>query len=65
MLCCQETERVRYGGFKIPFLPFSNDIVLLALLCRDLQLSLESFAGKCEAAGIRISASKSEAMVLS
>ncbi|TWW57360.1 hypothetical protein D4764_07G0000790, partial [Takifugu flavidus] len=41
-----------------------NDVVLLASSARHPQQSLDRFA-KCEAAGIRISTSKSEAMVLS
>ncbi|PWA29901.1 hypothetical protein CCH79_00020036 [Gambusia affinis] len=42
-----------------------NDVVLLASSGRDLQLSLEWFAAECEAAGMAIRASKSEAMVRS
>ncbi|TWW80944.1 hypothetical protein D4764_01G0007590 [Takifugu flavidus] len=41
-----------------------NDVVLLASSARDLQLSLDRFAAACEAAGMKISTSKSEAMVL-
>ncbi|TKS65587.1 NLR family CARD domain-containing protein 3 CARD15-like protein [Collichthys lucidus] len=40
------------------------NLVLLASSDRDLQLSLERFAAECEAAGMRISTSKSEAIVL-
>ncbi|TWW81814.1 hypothetical protein D4764_01G0016290 [Takifugu flavidus] len=40
-----------------------NDVVLLASSARDLQLSLDRFAAACEAAGMKISTSKSEAMV--
>ena len=39
-------------------------MVLLASSGRDLQLSLDRFAAECEAAGMRISTSKSESMVL-
>ncbi|TWW55955.1 hypothetical protein D4764_09G0010050 [Takifugu flavidus] len=42
----------------------SDDMVLLASSARDLQLSLDRFATACEAAGMKISTSKSEAMVL-
>ncbi|XP_061625696.1 probable ATP-dependent RNA helicase DDX17 isoform X2 [Phyllopteryx taeniolatus] len=42
-----------------------NDVVLLASSSRDLQVSLEQFAAECEAAGMRISTSKSETVVLS
>ncbi|KAI3369639.1 hypothetical protein L3Q82_025354, partial [Scortum barcoo] len=41
-----------------------NDVVLLASSGQDLQHVLERFAAECEAAGMRISTSKSEAMVL-
>ncbi|KAI3353886.1 hypothetical protein L3Q82_005087 [Scortum barcoo] len=42
-----------------------NDLVLLASSSnQDLQHVLERFAAECEAAGMRISTSKSEAMVL-
>ncbi|TWW67380.1 hypothetical protein D4764_02G0004210 [Takifugu flavidus] len=41
-----------------------NDVVLLASSARDLQLSLDWFAAACEAAGMKISTSKTEAMVL-
>ena len=43
---------------------FADDVVLLASSDRDLQLSLDRFAAECEAAGMRISTSKSESMVL-
>ncbi|KAL3970507.1 aldehyde oxidase [Sarotherodon galilaeus] len=42
-----------------------DDVVLLVSSNDGLQLALEQFAAKCEAAGMRISTSKSEAMVLS
>ena len=43
---------------------FADDVVLLASSDRDLQLSLDQFAAECKAAGMRISTSKSESMVL-
>ncbi|KAI3353859.1 hypothetical protein L3Q82_004862 [Scortum barcoo] len=61
-------EGVRFGGLRIPSLLFADDVVLLASSSSDLQLSLGRtirFAAECEAAGMRISTSKSEAMVLS
>uniref|UniRef100_A0A3B5Q8Y2 Reverse transcriptase domain-containing protein n=1 Tax=Xiphophorus maculatus TaxID=8083 RepID=A0A3B5Q8Y2_XIPMA len=61
----QGVEGVRFGGLRISSLLFADDVVLLASSDRDLQLSLERFAAECEAAGMGISASKSEAMVLS
>ncbi|KAI3361665.1 hypothetical protein L3Q82_002028 [Scortum barcoo] len=56
---------VRFGGLRIPSLLFVDDVVLLASSRSDLQLSLEQFAAECEAPGMRISTSKSKAMVLS
>ncbi|TWW60228.1 hypothetical protein D4764_05G0003180 [Takifugu flavidus] len=41
-----------------------DDVVLLASSARDLQRSPDRFAAACEAAGMKISTSKSEAMVL-
>ncbi|KAI3371978.1 hypothetical protein L3Q82_006852 [Scortum barcoo] len=41
-----------------------HDVVLLASSSQSLQHVLERFAAECEAAGMRISTSKSEAMVL-
>ncbi|KAK3538698.1 hypothetical protein QTP86_013041 [Hemibagrus guttatus] len=43
---------------------FADDIVLLAPSSLDLQHALGRFAAECEAAGLRVSTSKSEAMVL-
>ncbi|KAI3366821.1 hypothetical protein L3Q82_009237 [Scortum barcoo] len=43
---------------------FADDVVLMASSGQDLQHVLERFAAECEAAGMRISTSKSEAMVL-
>ncbi|KAK3511498.1 hypothetical protein QTP70_009001 [Hemibagrus guttatus] len=42
----------------------SYDVVLLASSSLDLQHALGHFAAECEAAGMRVSSSKSEAMVL-
>ncbi|TWW62402.1 hypothetical protein D4764_04G0010490 [Takifugu flavidus] len=53
-----------FGDLRIASLLFADDVVLLASSARDLQLSLDRFAAACEAAGMRISTSKSEAMVL-
>ncbi|KAI3360341.1 hypothetical protein L3Q82_014656 [Scortum barcoo] len=49
---------------RISSLLFADDVVLLASSSQDLQHVLERFAAECEAAGMRISTSKSEAMVL-
>ena len=61
----QGAEGFRFGGVGISSLLFADDVVLLAPSSGDLQLSLERFAAECEAAGMRISTSKSETMVLS
>ncbi|TWW54739.1 hypothetical protein D4764_0188490 [Takifugu flavidus] len=50
--------------WQIASLLFADDVVLLASSARDLQLSLDRFTAACEAAGMKISTSKSEAMVL-
>ncbi|KAK0135736.1 Craniofacial development protein 2 [Merluccius polli] len=60
----QGVEGVRFGDLRIGSLLFADDVVLLASSDRDLQLSLGRFAAECEAAGMRISTSKSESMVL-
>ncbi|KAI3360193.1 hypothetical protein L3Q82_014512 [Scortum barcoo] len=60
----QGPEGVRFGNHRISSLLFADDVVLLALSSQDLQHVLERFAAECEAAGMRISTSKSEAMVL-
>ncbi|TWW62299.1 hypothetical protein D4764_04G0009460 [Takifugu flavidus] len=60
----QGVEGVEFGGQKISSLLFADDIVLLAPSNRDLQHMLGRFATECEAAGMRISTSKSESMVL-
>ncbi|TWW81090.1 hypothetical protein D4764_01G0009050 [Takifugu flavidus] len=50
--------------WQIGSLLFADDVVLLASSARDLQRSPDRFAAACEAAGMKISTSKSEAMVL-
>ncbi|TWW73385.1 R2 Retrovirus-related Pol polyprotein from type I retrotransposable element [Takifugu flavidus] len=61
---CHGVEGVRFGDLRIGSLLFADDVVLLASSARDLQRSLDRFAAACEAAGMKISTSKSEAMVL-
>ena len=58
-------EGVGFGDLWIPSLLFADDVVLLASWNSDLQLSFGRFAAECEAAGMRISTSESEVMVLS
>ncbi|KAK3571508.1 hypothetical protein QTP86_012854 [Hemibagrus guttatus] len=60
----QGLEGVRFGDHRISSLIFADDVVLLASLGLDLQHALGRFAAECEAAGMRVSTSKSEAMVL-
>ncbi|KAK3553558.1 hypothetical protein QTP70_004565 [Hemibagrus guttatus] len=58
---------VGFGDHRISSLIFADDVVLLASSGLDLQHALGRFAfctGECEAAGMRVSTSKSEAMVL-
>ncbi|KAK3550660.1 hypothetical protein QTP70_002363 [Hemibagrus guttatus] len=55
---------VWFGDHGISSLIFADDVVLLAPSSLDLQHALGRFAAECEAAGMRVSTSKSEAMVL-
>ncbi len=57
-------EGIWFGSQWISSLLFADDVVLLAPSSQDLQHVLGRFAAECEAAGMRISTSKSEAMVL-
>ena len=58
-------EGLQFGGLRISSLLFADDVVLMASSACDLQHSLDRMAAECEAAGMRISTSKSEAMTLS
>ncbi|KAK3519654.1 hypothetical protein QTP86_015888 [Hemibagrus guttatus] len=60
----QGVEGVRFGDHRISSLIFADDVVLLASSSLDLQHALGRFAAECKAAGMRVSTSKSEAMVL-
>ncbi|KAK3546351.1 hypothetical protein QTP70_025761, partial [Hemibagrus guttatus] len=60
----QGLEGVQFGDHRISLLIFADDVVLLASSNLDLQHALGCFAAECEAAGMRVSTSKSEAMVL-
>ncbi|KAK3520909.1 hypothetical protein QTP86_002418, partial [Hemibagrus guttatus] len=59
----QGLDGVRFGDHRFSSLIFA-DVVLLAPSSLDLQHALGRFAAECEAAGMRVSTSKSEAMVL-
>ncbi len=61
----QGPEGVRFGDHTISSLLFVDDVVLLAPLDQELRHALGRFAGECEAVWVRISTSKSEAMVIS
>ncbi len=61
----QGVEGVQLGDLRIGSQLFADDVVLLTSSSRDLQLSLDGLPAECEAAGIRISTSKFESMVLS
>jgi len=52
-------EQVSFGGLGIASLLFADDVVLLAFSDRALRHSLGRFAAECEAAGMRVSTSKS------
>ncbi|KAK3518667.1 hypothetical protein QTP70_007160 [Hemibagrus guttatus] len=60
----QGLEGVRFGDHRTSSLIFADDVALLASSGLDLQHALGCFAAECEAAGMRVSTSKSEAMVL-
>ncbi|KAK3556221.1 hypothetical protein QTP70_006736 [Hemibagrus guttatus] len=62
--CSQGLEGVRFGDHRISSLIFADDVVLLTPSSLDLQHALGRFAAECEAAGMRVSTSKLEAMVL-
>lgn len=55
---------VQYWGLRIMSLCFVHDVVQLASLDCDLECTLGCFAAECEATGMRVSASKSEALAL-
>ena len=58
----QGLEGIWFGSHWISSLLFADDVVLLAPSSQDLQHVLGRFAAECEAAGMRISTSKSEVL---
>ncbi len=60
----QGLDGVWFGDHRISYLLFADDVVLLASSGLGLQCALGRFAVECDAAGMRINTSKSEAMVL-
>jgi len=59
----RDEESVRFGELTASLL-FANNVVLLATSDRDLQHTLGWFTAECEAVRMRVSTSKSKAMVL-
>ncbi|KAJ0004745.1 hypothetical protein NQD34_010959 [Periophthalmus magnuspinnatus] len=59
----QGPEGAWFGNHRISSLLFANDVVLMASSSQDLQQALGRFAAKCEVTGMKISSSKSKAMV--
>ena len=57
-------EGVWFGSHWISSLLFADDVVLLAPSSQDIQHVFGRFAVECEGDGMRISNSKSDAMVL-
>ena len=53
-----------FGDPRIVLRLFADDVVLLVSSDHDLQRETGWFSADCEAAGIRVSTSKSETMVL-
>ncbi|KAK3518183.1 hypothetical protein QTP70_033879 [Hemibagrus guttatus] len=62
--CSQGLEGVRFGDHRISLLLFADYVLVLAPSSLDLQHALGHFSAECEAAGLRVSTSKSEAMVI-
>ena len=62
--CTRREETVWFGNLRVTFLLFVDDVVLLSSSSQDIQLALKRFSAKCEVAGITVSSSKSEALVL-
>lgn len=56
-------ESVQFGDLRIVSQLFADDLVLLASSFGDFQQTLGRFAAECEAVGVTVSISKSEAMV--
>lgn len=63
--CNRGNEGIQFGDLIITSLFITDDVVPLASLSRDLQLSLEWFSVDLEVVEMKISTSKSEAIFLS
>ena len=57
--CCHGEEGAWFGNLRIASLLFVDDVVLLASSGHDLQ-----FTAECEAVGMKVSSSRSQAMDL-
>lgn len=55
---------VQFGDLRTASKLFADEVVSLASLDRDLKHTVRGFAAECEAAGMRVSTSKSETVVL-
>jgi len=53
-------EGVWFGNLRVASLFFADDVVLLASSSQYLQHALEGFTAQCEAAGMKVSSSKSK-----
>ena len=62
--CSRGGEGLQFGGLRISSLLFADDVVMASSAC-EIQHSLDRQAAECEAAGMRISTAKFEAMTLS
>lgn len=58
-------EGIAIGDVFVSSLQFADDLWMAASSAQDLQSSLDRVAAECEAAGMRISTSKTETLVLS
>ena len=61
--CSQGAEEFWFGDVKMSSPLFADEVVLLTATGGDLQLALERFTAKCEAAEMRISTPKSETVL--
>ena len=59
------SEGVNVGGIEVKIFLFADDAVLLAQSQQELQNVLDRFEFECAAAGMKLSVSKTQAMVLS
>ena len=58
--CIQADQCATIGNCKISRLQFADELVLLSFTESGLQRALNSFAGACNTAGMKISTTKTE-----